>query len=178
MSTATRNRPGPCFARRPPRRWCRSTSPAGQFGYDLLDQLPDEIRGPAGSCGKILPFSFRSYRQELGYESIWLNDAVALAAVAPRMFEVETVAGDVELSGELTTGATVFDRRRNREWRTNLAVATKVDVAAARDCILRGIAAAGDASADVGRLDHVFRQAVAARHGAAQLWPPRALVRA
>jgi hypothetical protein len=42
----------------------------------------------------------------------------------------------------------VFDRRRIREWRTNVAVATKVDVAAVRDTILRGIAAAGEASED------------------------------
>jgi inosine-uridine nucleoside N-ribohydrolase len=52
----------------------------------------------------------------------------------------------VELSGELTRGATVFDRRRLREWRTNLAVATKVDVAAVQDCILRGLATAAAAS--------------------------------
>ena len=75
--------------------------------------------------------------------------AVALvAALHPELFDVELAAADIELAGELTTGATVFDRRRIREWRTNLAVATKVDVAAARDYILRGIAAAGETSAD------------------------------
>jgi inosine-uridine nucleoside N-ribohydrolase len=96
---------------------------------------------------KILPHLFRSYRQELGYESIALNDAVALvAALHPELFEIELTAADVELSGELTRGATVFDRRRLREWRTNLAVATKVDVAAVQDCILRGLATAATAS--------------------------------
>ena len=98
---------------------------------------------------RILPFLFRSYRQELGFESIRLNDAVALvAALHPELFEVELAAADIELSGELTTGATVFDRRRNREWRTNIAVATKVEVAAVRDIILRGVATAGAASED------------------------------
>jgi inosine-uridine nucleoside N-ribohydrolase len=118
------------------------------FGYDLLDQLPPETSRVGSFTRKILPCLFRSYRQELGYESIRLNDVVALlAAFRPELFEIELAAADVELSGELTTGATVFDRRRIREWRTNLAVATKVDVAAVRDCILRGVAAAGAASA-------------------------------
>ncbi len=117
------------------------------FGYDLLDQLPGENSRTGRFLRKVLPFLFRSNRQELGYESIRLNDAVALvAALHPELFEVELVAADIELSGELTTGATVFDRRRLREWRTNIAVATKVDAAAVRDCILRGIAVAGSAS--------------------------------
>lgn len=117
------------------------------FGYDLLDKLPAENCRVGRFVRKVLPHLFRSYRQELGYESICLNDAVALlAALHPDVFDVELAAADVELSGELTRGATVFDRRRIRQWRTNLAVATKVDVAAAVDCILRGIAAAGSAS--------------------------------
>ena len=117
------------------------------FGFDLLDQLPGEESRAGRFLRRVLPFLFRSNRQELGYESIRLNDAVALvAALHPELFEVELAAADIELSGELTTGATVFDRRRLREWRTNIAVATKVDVAAVRDCILRGIALAGSAS--------------------------------
>ena len=96
---------------------------------------------------KTLPHLFRSYRNELGYEDIRLNDATAFtAALHPELFEIELAAVDVELSGELTTGMTVFDRRRLREWRTNVAVATKVDASGVRDCILRGMAAAGSAS--------------------------------
>ncbi len=119
------------------------------FGYDLLDNLPSETSRAGRFLRRVLPFLFRSYRQELGYEDIRLNDATALvAALHAELFDVELAAADVELSGELTTGATVFDRRRIREWRTNVAVATKVDVAAVRDTILRGIAAAGEASED------------------------------
>ncbi len=118
------------------------------FGFELLDQLPAETTRAGRFLRRVLPHLFRSYRQELGYESIRLNDAVALvAALHPELFSVELAAADVELSGELTTGATVFDRRRLREWRTNMAVATQVDVAAARDAILRGLATAGSASA-------------------------------
>jgi purine nucleosidase len=117
------------------------------FGYDLLEKLPREDCRVGRFLRGMLPHLYRAYRQELGYESICLNDPVALlAAVHPELFEVELVAADVELTGELTRGATVFDRRRVREWRTNLAVTTKVDVAAAQDCILRGIASAAGAT--------------------------------
>ena len=117
------------------------------FGFDLLDQLPAETSTAGRFLRKVVPHLFRSYRQELGYESVCFNDVVALiAALHPELFEIELAAADVELSGELTTGATIFDRRRIRQWRTNIAVATKVDVAAVHDCILRGITAAGTAS--------------------------------
>lgn len=117
------------------------------FDYDLLDKLPSENCRVGRFVRAVLPYLFRSYRQELGIESICLNDAVTLvAALHPELFEVELAAADVELTGELTRGATVFDRRRIREWRTNLAVATKVDVAATVDCILRALGAAGRAS--------------------------------
>jgi len=119
------------------------------FGYDLLDKLPDDDCRVGRFLRKVLPPLFRTYRQDLGYESICLNDAVAfVAALNPELFEVELAAADVELSGELTRGATVFDRRRVRGWRTNIAVAMKVDASAAQDCILRGVAAAGAASAN------------------------------
>ena len=37
------------------------------------------------------------------------------------------MAGDVETEGLLTRGATVFDRRARREWRTNMEVVTTID---------------------------------------------------
>jgi inosine-uridine nucleoside N-ribohydrolase len=117
------------------------------FDYDLLDRLPGVETRAGQFLRRILPHSFRTYRLELGYENIWLHDAVAyVAALQPDLFQTELTAGDVELSGELTTGATVFDRRRVREWRTNVAVATKVDTAAVREYIVRGLTAAGEAS--------------------------------
>lgn len=117
------------------------------FGYDLLDRLPAETTRAGRFLRKTLPHLFRSYRNELGYEDIRLNDATAYtAALHPELFEIELAAVDVELAGELTTGMTVFDRRRLREWRTNVAVATKVDANSVRDCILRDMDTAGAAS--------------------------------
>jgi inosine-uridine nucleoside N-ribohydrolase len=73
-----------------------------------------------------------------------LHDAVALvAAIHPELFETREMAGDVETRGELTTGATVFDRRPMVRWRTTLEVATDVDSVAVHDSIIRGVAEAG-----------------------------------
>lgn len=117
------------------------------FGYDLLDKVPADNTRTGRFLHKILPYSFRSYRLELGYENIWLHDAVAYAAaMEPDLFELELSAGDVELSGELTTGATVFDRRRVRQWRANMAVVTKVDISGVRRYLLRRLSEAGEAS--------------------------------
>ena len=65
------------------------------------------------------------------------------AALHPELFETVELCGDVETVGELTKGATIFDRRRLAPGRSNLAVATEADVAAVKDSILRGMAEAG-----------------------------------
>jgi purine nucleosidase len=109
--------------------------------YDFLDQLPDESSRAGRFLQRILPFSFRAYHTELGLEGIHLHDAVALAYLLhPELFETELMAGDVETTGELTRGMTVFDRRQRRQWPVNLEVATQIDVAGVKDCLLRGLA--------------------------------------
>ncbi|MBI1902995.1 MAG: nucleoside hydrolase [Planctomycetia bacterium] len=114
------------------------------FTFSLLDLLPPETTRAGRFLRKVLPFLFRSYRERLGLEGIHLHDAVALAAVAhPELFQTEEMAGDVEDLGRLTTGATVFDQRPNRDWPKNMEVATAVDAAAVRDYVLRGISEAG-----------------------------------
>jgi purine nucleosidase len=90
---------------------------------------------------------YRSHRQHLGEEGIHLHDAVALVAATDRnLFELKQMAGDVEVSGELTRGATVFDRRRLPAWRPNTEVAVAVDSVAVTDCILRGLTEAARAT--------------------------------
>ncbi|HVX59400.1 MAG TPA: nucleoside hydrolase [Pirellulales bacterium] len=108
--------------------------------YDLLDQLPDESTRAGAFLRKILPFAFRSHRQLFGLEGILLHDAVAVAAATnPELFTTERLAGDVETHGDLTLGATVFDRRSVPEWRANIDVATGVDTAGVIDAIMRGV---------------------------------------
>lgn len=119
------------------------------MSFDLLKELPDESTRAGRFLRKILPHLFRAYRQDLGMEEIYLHAAVALtAALHPELFEIEMAAVEVETAGEFTMGATVFDRRPMPEWRLNVGVARSVDVLAVKDCILRGLKAAGAASAD------------------------------
>jgi purine nucleosidase len=119
------------------------------FSFDLLRELPDESTRAGRFLHKILPPLFRSYRQELAMEEIHLHSAVAMvAALHPELFETEMAAVEVETAGEFTMGATIFDRRSMPEWRSNIGVVRTIDALAVKDCILRGLKATGEASAD------------------------------
>ena len=108
--------------------------------YDQLDEVADISTSTGRLLKKILPYAFRSHRMGLGLEGIHLHDAVALmAALHPELFHMEGMSADVETSGELTMGATVFDRRESPQWQANMDVATDVELAAVMDCILRGL---------------------------------------
>lgn len=108
--------------------------------YDFLDQLPDETTNAGRFLRRILPFAFRSHHSRLGLEGIHLHDAVALlACTRPELFETQEMAGDVETMGDLTTGATLFDRRRVPEWRCNMEVVTNIDSVGVKESILASI---------------------------------------
>jgi purine nucleosidase len=95
-----------------------------------------------------MTFAFRFFHQKYGQESVLLHDVVALtAAVHPELFETQEMCGDVETRGELTKGATIFDRRPNRIDRANMEVAVDVDAAAVRDYIVRALKRAGECCA-------------------------------
>jgi len=114
---------------------------------DFVEELPSEETRAGVLLHRVLPFAFRAFHQRLGMESIFLHDVVGLlAAVQPELFQAEEMAGDVEVQGELTTGATIFDRRRNGEWRSNMEVAVSVNASAVLDCLIRGLRYAGSAS--------------------------------
>ncbi len=120
------------------------------FTLDCVDELPtDETRaGRILRC--VVPHAFRTHRQCLGMEHICLHDAVTvLAAVQPELFETQEMAGDVEISGELTRGATVFDRRPRPDWRKNMEVVVDADVPEVCAAILRGLKYAGQETRSV-----------------------------
>lgn len=97
------------------------------FGLDFLDKVADA--GAVSFLHPSLQFLYQGFRQHLGRESLLLNDAVGLiAAICSEAMTTVDLAGDVEPNGEITRGATVFDRRDTREWRTNMEVATMIDV--------------------------------------------------
>ncbi len=118
------------------------------FTFEFLEKLPSDSTRAGKFLRQILPFVYRSQRQVLGREHINLHDVAVLCALTnPELFETEMMAADVETEGELTTGMVVFDRRQaaNRQWRPNLEVAAKADMAAVHDCVLRSLERAGKA---------------------------------
>lgn len=76
-----------------------------------------------------IPFALRSHRQYLGTEGLVLPEVAALvAALEPRLFERRSVPVDVETTGGLTRGLTLFDRRKKSPRQPNCDVLTQVDV--------------------------------------------------
>jgi len=98
--------------------------------YDLFHQLPAESTKVGRFLRQILPPIFRGYRQQFGLEGIHVHDSIALMSVIyPELFSMQSMSGDVETMGELTTGATIFDRRRVPAAKHNMEVAVDMDVA-------------------------------------------------
>lgn len=97
--------------------------------YDLFHQLPTESTRIGRFLRQLLPPIFRGYRQEFGLEGIHVHDTIALMSVLyPELFTMQSMVGDVETMGDLTTGATVFDRRRVPAAKHNMEVAIDMDV--------------------------------------------------
>lgn len=114
------------------------------MSYDLLNQLPPETTKVGRLLRQILPPAFRAYRQQFGLEGIHAHDSVALMAVLnPGLFTTQEMAGDVETRGDLTMGATVFDRRRVPAWRHNMEVVTDMQKDAVIAEMLATLAEAG-----------------------------------
>jgi len=95
--------------------------------FDQFDRLK-----PSGRMGqflsRLLPYAFRAHHEQLGLEGLRLMEIVALCAVArPRLFSSRPMAVDIETSGELTAGTTVFDRRVAQRQPNNIEVLTDVD---------------------------------------------------
>ncbi len=111
-----------------------------ELSYDLFNQLPDESTKVGSFLRKILPPAFRSYRQRLGLEGIHVHDSIALMSVVhPELFTTKSMAGDVETLGEMTSGATIFDRRRVPAWRHNMEVAVDMQKDAVIEQIILGL---------------------------------------
>jgi purine nucleosidase len=119
------------------------------LGFDFLNRLPPESTRVGRLLRKIIPPAFRAFRQESGLEGIHVHDSVALLAMLnPELFKTHEMAGDVEVRGTLTAGATVFDRRRMPDWRPNMEVATEMDSARVIEQIVENLDRSGQATAD------------------------------
>jgi len=110
------------------------------FTLDFQDQLPPETTSAGQLLRRIVPFYYLAFHQMFGLESIELHRTLAvLAAIYPEMFATRGMPAEIETSGWLTTGATIFDRRPVTELRNNMEVAVDVDVAKVRDALARGL---------------------------------------
>ena len=97
--------------------------------FDVYDRLISSAKGPlADLLSRLLPFSLRAHHQHLGLEGVPLNELTALTALTnPRLLPTKRMSVDVETSGELTRGMTVFDQRGTPQWQTNIDVVREVD---------------------------------------------------
>ena len=112
-----------------------------ELSYDLFHKLPDESTRVGRLLRQVLPPVFRGYRQQFGLEGIHVHDTVTLmATLHPELFVTKSMAGDVETQGDLTLGATVFDRRRVPAWRHNMEVAVDMQKDAVTKSILHDLA--------------------------------------
>ena len=107
---------------------------------DVMEELPSSSTNAGRLLRQMLSYAFRAHHQVRGQESILVQGVVGILNVLhPELFGTEEIAGDVETSGTLTKGETVFDRRVNPLWRNNMEVALTADAASAKDCIVRGL---------------------------------------
>ncbi len=83
---------------------------------------------------EIVPHYFRTTRQRLGRETVAFQSLMPLVLLNDSsLFSFQPMAGDLELTGELTRGTTVFDRRLPQVWRNNMEVAVDLDLDSAFD---------------------------------------------
>jgi inosine-uridine nucleoside N-ribohydrolase len=114
------------------------------FGWELLDRLPPKYSRVGEVLHTILPHLLRTSRQFLGQEAVSLQAVLPiLALLEPMLFEFEEMTADVEVTGELTRGMLVFDRRPRSRQHANMEVACGLDVEAARDAFFNMLKFAG-----------------------------------
>jgi purine nucleosidase len=118
-----------------------------RFGVQLLEQLPAKYTRAGEMLHKLLTFAFRVTHQRLGRELISLYDATTvLALLEPDLFTWKNMGGKVETRGILTRGMSVFDQRLRPEWPMNMEVAVDVEVAEAKEMLVRSLRFAGQRS--------------------------------
>ncbi len=111
-----------------------------EMSYDLFNQLPDESTKVGGFLRKILPPGVPQLSPKIGTGGHPRSRfGCAVSVVHPQLFTMKSMAGDVETLGELTTGATIFDRRRVPAWRHNMEVAVDIQKDAVIEQIVRGL---------------------------------------
>jgi len=107
--------------------------------FEQYDRLSPSDKTPVGGLlQQLIPFALRAHHQHLGVEGMRMAELTALAAIArPLQFQRATLAVDVEVTGELTRGMTVFDRRTNPAWHSNIDVLSDVEPQGVLDYLIQ-----------------------------------------
>jgi pyrimidine-specific ribonucleoside hydrolase len=114
---------------------------AARLPADRFEELRALDSDVATMVADLLAFYLDFHRERYGWESVPLHDALALAHVAaPTLLETESMAVDVETTGEHTLGATVCDRWDVTERESNANVAVDVDTDPFLEWLTDGIA--------------------------------------
>ncbi|MBI3865432.1 MAG: nucleoside hydrolase [Planctomycetia bacterium] len=101
---------------------------AAVITYENFNRISQGHSTSSQFLKQLLPFYFRAHHQILGMEGIWLREVVALATVArPTISRQQSMLVDVEVQGHLTTGMTVFERRRQNLGKANASVVMEID---------------------------------------------------
>ncbi|MCH8830500.1 MAG: nucleoside hydrolase [Planctomycetes bacterium] len=110
--------------------------------FELFDRVRSRSHAVlAEFLGRLLPFAFRVQHNVLGCEGVPLHEVTALCAISqPRLFESQPMSVEVETSGDLTRGMTVFDRRGIPQWQENIDVLNDVDTQGVLDYFDRIVA--------------------------------------
>jgi purine nucleosidase len=110
------------------------------FDFGFLDRLPGDESRVGMLLRKLLPYFYRTHRQQLGLEGVMLPDATTLLALTqPELFTTKQAAVDVETAGEICSGATIFDRRNVPQWTANVEAALDVNPAGVLDALLTSL---------------------------------------
>lgn len=116
------------------------------FGWELMEELPPKYSKAGAVMHTVLPHLFRTTRQYLAQETISLQAVMPILFLLEAiLFETEEMGADVEVTGELTRGMLVFDRRAARVSHTTMEIATQIDLEAARDAFLNMLKFTGKA---------------------------------
>ncbi|WP_437192729.1 nucleoside hydrolase [Planctomicrobium sp. SH527] len=111
--------------------------------YDALEV--DQFSRLGQFLSKSLPYALRESRIQLGREGLLLPEIAAFVTlVHPELFERQSLQLDVEVSGELTRGMTVFDRRGLGRHQPNIDVLCGIDSVGVRDYVTKLIRAAAN----------------------------------
>ena len=108
------------------------------FAPTELLELPDVESRTTRFLRRIVPQGINGAASLYGVEGFYLQDVLGLIPlVLPSALTTRSVSADVELRGELTRGMSVFDVRWGLSSKSNVELATGVDVPADRQYIRR-----------------------------------------